>query len=48
VLGRDRADVHRVTFTEITKKAVLAALEHPTEIDLTWSTPSRPGACSTG
>jgi len=34
VLGRDRADVHRVTFNEITKKAVLAALEHPTEIDL--------------
>jgi DNA topoisomerase-1 len=33
VLGKPAADLHRVTFNEITKKAVLAALEHPTTID---------------
>ncbi|HEX9799528.1 MAG TPA: type I DNA topoisomerase [Thermoanaerobaculia bacterium] len=33
VLGRDPSEVHRVTFNEITKKAVLAALERPGTID---------------
>ncbi|MCM2268980.1 MAG: type I DNA topoisomerase [Thermoanaerobaculia bacterium] len=33
VLGKTAGEVHRVTFNEITKKAVLAALEHPTTID---------------
>jgi DNA topoisomerase-1 len=33
VLGKTSGEVHRVTFNEITKKAVLAALEHPTTID---------------
>ena len=34
VLGKHGAEVHRVTFNEITKKAVLAALEHPGVIDV--------------
>ncbi|HXO21925.1 MAG TPA: type I DNA topoisomerase [Thermoanaerobaculia bacterium] len=34
VLDKDPAAVRRVTFNEITRRAVLAALEHPTEIDL--------------
>ncbi len=34
VLGREAHVLHRVTFNEITKKAVLAALEHPGVIDL--------------
>jgi DNA topoisomerase-1 len=33
VLGRDPKDLSRVTFNEITRKAVLAALEHPGQID---------------
>lgn len=33
VLGKDATDVHRVTFNEITKGAVLKALEHPGVID---------------
>ncbi|GMU64092.1 MAG: DNA topoisomerase 1 [Acidobacteriota bacterium] len=34
VLGRESKDLFRVTFNEITKKAVLAALDHPGELDL--------------
>jgi DNA topoisomerase I len=34
VLDEDPEKVRRVTFNEITKRAVLAALEHPGEIDL--------------
>ncbi len=34
VLGKDPGQVHRVTFNEITKRAVLAALENPRQIDL--------------
>jgi DNA topoisomerase-1 len=34
VLSKDPKDVHRVTFNEITKGAVLKALEHPGTIDL--------------
>jgi DNA topoisomerase I len=34
VLGKDATDVRRVTFNEITKGAVLKALEHPGVIDL--------------
>ncbi|HEX3554420.1 MAG TPA: type I DNA topoisomerase [Thermoanaerobaculia bacterium] len=34
VLNKDAKDVHRVTFNEITKGAVLKALEHPGTIDL--------------
>jgi len=34
ILGRDAADLHRVTFNEITKRAVLQALEHPGTIDM--------------
>jgi len=34
VLGRDPEHLHRVTFNEITKRAVEQALEHPGEIDL--------------
>src|SRR5947199_1962111 len=34
VLNKDPKDVHRVTFNEITKGAVLKALEHPGVIDL--------------
>ncbi|HEX4965470.1 MAG TPA: type I DNA topoisomerase [Thermoanaerobaculia bacterium] len=34
VLAKDAKDVHRVTFNEITKGAVLKALEHPGTIDL--------------
>ncbi|MBW8875981.1 MAG: type I DNA topoisomerase [Acidobacteria bacterium] len=34
VLNKDAKDVHRVTFNEITKGAVLKALEHPGVIDL--------------
>ncbi len=33
VLGKDASDVRRVTFNEITQRAVLAALESPGEID---------------
>jgi len=33
VLGEEAHELHRVTFNEITKKAVLAALEHPGTID---------------
>jgi len=33
VLGKNAKDVHRVTFNEITKGAVLKALEHPGAID---------------
>ncbi|HLF57084.1 MAG TPA: type I DNA topoisomerase [Thermoanaerobaculia bacterium] len=33
VLGKEAREVHRVTFNEITKKAVLLALEHPGTID---------------
>ena len=33
VLGREPEVLHRVTFNEITKSAVLKALEHPTTID---------------
>jgi DNA topoisomerase-1 len=33
VLGSDGATLHRVTFNEITRSAVLKALEHPGEID---------------
>jgi DNA topoisomerase-1 len=34
VLGKNPEQVRRVTFNEITKRAVLAALEHPGQIDL--------------
>jgi DNA topoisomerase-1 len=34
VLGKDPEQVHRVTFNEITKRAVLLALENPRQIDL--------------
>lgn len=34
VLDKDPSMIRRVTFNEITKSAVLRALEHPTEIDL--------------
>jgi len=34
ILGKDPEQMRRVTFNEITKRAVLAALEHPGEIDL--------------
>jgi DNA topoisomerase-1 len=33
VLGKDPESIRRVTFNEITKRAVLAALEHPSTID---------------
>ncbi|HZF07218.1 MAG TPA: type I DNA topoisomerase [Thermoanaerobaculia bacterium] len=34
ILGKDPEQMRRVTFNEITKRAVLAALDHPGEIDL--------------
>ncbi len=34
ILGKDPSQVHRVTFNEITKRAVLLALENPRQIDL--------------
>ena len=34
ILGKNPEQVHRVTFNEITKRAVLAALENPRQIDL--------------
>jgi DNA topoisomerase-1 len=39
--------VHRVTFNEITKKAVQEAFQHPRESTGTWWMPSRRGACWT-
>ncbi len=33
ILGRDSARVHRVMFNEITKNAVLAAMQHPTTLN---------------
>ncbi len=33
ILGKDASQIHRVTFNEITKSAVLKSLEHPGEID---------------
>ncbi len=38
--------IRRVTFNEITKRAVQEAFEHPRDIDRTWWTRSRPAACS--
>ena len=34
ILGKHEAEIRRVTFNEITRSAVLKALEHPGEIDL--------------
>jgi len=34
ILGKDAQEIHRVTFNEITKSAVLRSLEHPGVIDL--------------
>ena len=49
VLDKDPEAVRRVTFNEITKRAVLQALENPGAIDLqARSTPSRRAASSTG
>jgi DNA topoisomerase I len=48
VIGKDPGRIRRVTFNEITKRAVLKALETPREIDRARSTPSRRGASSTG
>ena len=47
-LKLDDAEVHRITFNEITKSAVKESLKHARGIDMTWWTRSRPGAVWTG
>ncbi|MGZ5432471.1 MAG: toprim domain-containing protein [Thermoanaerobaculia bacterium] len=47
LLGNDATKVRRVLFHEITKKAVLKAIDQPGEIDKNTSTPSRRAAFST-
>ena len=45
----NRKKIRRLMFNEITKKGVLAALEHPTARSTSrWSTRSRRAACSIG
>ncbi len=54
VLGLDRQNTNRIVFHEITKPAILAAIENPRRLDMnlvnaqqTSSMRSRPAACST-
>ena len=46
-LGVAKKNVYRITFNEITERAVKAAFTQPGKIDLRRSTPSRRAACST-
>ena len=46
-LGASKKKVRRLMFNEITKKAILEAIQHPGESTCAWWTRSRRGACST-